>query len=86
MAATLNNPVSLVQLKRGASATIHRDSLAGEDASMLRAMGLRPDAKIRVCRMGRSCIVDVCEGCAGGGCRIGLSSELAKHVFVQPHV
>ena len=82
----LKEPISLTQLPRGASATIHGNTLAHEDASMLRAMGLRPDAQIRVCRMGRSCIVDVCDECTNGGCRIGLSSELAKHVFVQPHV
>ncbi|MHC4976106.1 MAG: FeoA family protein [Planctomycetota bacterium] len=81
---TLAQPISLAQLKPGTSATICASDLHGEDASMVRAMGIRPSAMVRVCRNGRTCIVDVCDDC-GSGCRIGLCHKLAQHVMVHPH-
>ncbi|MEM1331121.1 MAG: FeoA family protein [Planctomycetota bacterium] len=76
--------IPLTQLKRGQSATIHRADLDAEDATMLRAMGLRPEATLRVCRNGSTCIVAVGTGHACT-CRIGLDRSLADRVLVQPH-
>jgi Fe2+ transport system protein FeoA len=81
---TLEQPIPLTQLQRGARATIHASDLEGDDASTLRAMGIRPSATVTVCRSGRTCIVDVCDQC-GSGCRIGLCRKLAQRVMVHPH-
>lgn len=60
---------------------------------MLRAMGLRPDATIRICRLGEPTIVEVLPGRPGAGdlcnrpggcrCRIGLSRMIAVRVKVR---
>lgn len=55
------------------------------DAAMLRAMGLRPNARVRVVRLGEPCIIEVMglnPATGGCGCRIGLAKELAKRVMV----
>lgn len=58
------------------------------DAALLRAMGLRPNALIRVRRAGEPCIVEVvpCGGEGGAEChcagRIGLAKLLASRVLV----
>ena len=57
------------------------------DAAMLRAMGMRPNAKIRMIRSGEPCIIEVqgINPATGGcGCRIGLSRDLASRVTVRP--
>ena len=54
-----------------------------EDAQVLRAMGLRPNAELMVCRLGEPCIVALANQC-GLGCRIGLSRRLAECVMVSP--
>lgn len=64
------------------------------DAAMVRAMGLRPNAMVRVCRQGDPTIIEVFSG--GGGpadgpgmcsrpdcrCRLGLARVLAERVRV----
>jgi hypothetical protein len=60
-----------------------------EVSRLLRAMGLRPQAVVRVCRLGEPCIVEVTTGgttCgeSGGCCRIGLARALASAVLVVP--
>lgn len=56
-------------------------TLAPEDAAVLRAMGLRPQTRIRLCRVGEPCIVRVIDG-RGCACRIGLARRLADQVMV----
>jgi Fe2+ transport system protein FeoA len=84
--------VPLAQLARGQTATVDGPDATGivssGDAAYLRAMGLRPNARIRVCRLGQPCIVEVMTGDADCGqsecgCRIGLSKELAQHLMVR---
>lgn len=58
------------------------DQHASEDAKMLRAMGLRPDASVTMCRKGEPCIVSLMGAC-GGGCRIGLARGIAEKVMVE---
>jgi hypothetical protein len=61
------------------------------DAALLRAMGLRPNATVRLCRLGEPCIVEVlngasedgCRGTGGCWCRIGLAKPLACAVVVE---
>lgn len=55
------------------------------DGPVLRAMGLRPAARVRVCRVGEPTIVEVVGGAGETcrcGCRIGLCRELADKVLV----
>ena len=57
------------------------------DGPVLRAMGLRPAARVRVCRVGEPTIVEVVGGVGETcrcGCRIGLCRELAAKVMVRP--
>ena len=57
--------------------SVARTDLDAKDAALLRAMGLSPNVRVRVCRRGTPCIVEIVgrEGC---GCRIGLAAELAR--------
>lgn len=89
--------VALAKLKAGQTARVCEACVDPRDAALLRAMGLRPNALIRVCRVGEPCIVEVvavsggadsCEGKEGGGggecaCRIGLARPLAEKVMVD---
>ncbi|MEM7623013.1 MAG: FeoA family protein [Planctomycetota bacterium] len=75
--------VPLTQLRRGQRAVIA--GLAGDvaDGPLVEAMGIRRDCELRVCRTGSSCIVALETPC-GGGCRVGLSREIADRVLVKP--
>jgi len=75
----------LAQLRRGEVATVCSAELDAHDGALLRAMGLRPEARVRVCRLGQPCIVEVCDDC-GGGCRIGLARDIAERVLVAPAI
>ena len=81
-ATALPDRISLHQLPRGTRGRIDSTDLPPADAAMLRAMGLRPDAPVRMCRLGRTCIVEVCDS-LGGGCRIGLCRSLAQRVVIR---
>ena len=67
-------------------------NLEARDAELLRAMGLRPRARVRICKKGEPCIVEVLAGCGHGGrgiedacsCRIGLAGSLARKVMIEP--
>jgi len=72
---------SLTQLRQGERARVSGTTLEGEEAAVLRAMGLRPNASVRVCRMGEPCIVEL-RGASGACCRIGLARKLAACVIV----
>lgn len=77
--------VALTSLKPGETARICETCLDPADAAMLRAMGLRPNAVVRLCRMGEPCIVEVMAGeasASGCACRIGLAKLLAQRVLV----
>ena len=75
--------IPLTQLTRGQRATVDSSTLDEHDGSVLRAMGLRPDASIQMCRLGEPCIISL-SGACGGGCRIGLAKEIASRVLVTP--
>lgn len=87
----------LSKLRPGQIARVCEACIDSKDAAMLRAMGLRPNARIRVCRVGQPCIIEVmaggCDGdegaCNAGSpaaecaCRIGLARPLAEKVVVD---
>lgn len=75
--------IPLTQLPRGTRGTVNPDNLDNADFATLRAMGLRPNATVEVCRLGQHCIVALTGAC-GGGCRIGIAKDLADKVMVQP--
>lgn len=75
--------VPLTVLSRGQRGQLNETLLDESDKSMLRALGLRPDCSLRVCRQGHTCIVALDASC-GGGCRIGLSRDIASRVMVTP--
>lgn len=79
--------IALAQLKPGQTARIRHADLEADDAALLRAMGLRPAAFVRMCRAGEPCIVEIYPGgvtsCA---CRIGLARPLADRVMCEPPV
>jgi hypothetical protein len=78
--------VPLSQLRNGDCATVCECALQGRDGALLRAMGLCPNAHVRMCRGGGRMIVAV--GSAGapaaGESRIGLDRELAEQILVAP--
>lgn len=84
-AASQPQPVTipLTQLQRGRKGRIAASDADSPDSAMLRAMGLKPQAEIRICRLGQPCIVAVMNQC-GGGCRIGLDRAIADRVMVCP--
>lgn len=49
----------LCRLRPGQIGIVAAEVVAGADASLLRAMGLRPGAWVRVCRVGEPCIVEI---------------------------
>ncbi|HED54668.1 MAG TPA: ferrous iron transport protein A [Phycisphaerales bacterium] len=75
--------VRLSQLERGQVAMLDASELDAESLASLRAMGLRPECELRVCKRGEPCIVAVCSGSAGGGCRIALAGRLADQLHVR---
>lgn len=78
----------LTTLKPGQTARVTFTNLDADDAALLRAMGLRLSARIRLCRLGEPCIVEVlsgresCNRPGGCACRIGLARPLAERVLV----
>lgn len=73
--------IPLSQLKRGQTATLAATTLGASESDTLRAMGLRPDCALRLCRHGEPCIVAVGDNACG--CRIGLSRAIADRVLVS---
>lgn len=74
---------AIATLRPGEAGIVSGARLEAEDAALLRAMGLRPRARVRVCRTGEPCIV-VVECREGEGCRIGLARRLAQSLMVEP--
>lgn len=80
-------PMALSRLPVNALAHVCETCLDPRDAAMLRAMGMRPCARIRMIRAGEPCIVEVVgvnPATGSCGCRIGLSRDLADRVTVRP--
>lgn len=87
--------IPLTQLRIGQAATVRSIDMDPKDASMLRAMGLRVNARVRICRLGEPCIIELLGGsaasmestadCPRGAsctCRLGLARPLAQRVMV----
>ena len=74
--------VPLTDLKPGDRGVVcETKAVAADDADLIRAMGLREDCTLRVCRTGSPCIVAL-ETPSGGGCRIGLSRDVAGSIMI----
>lgn len=71
-------PVRLSQLPAGSTAQFHAAELADDDSALLRALGLTDRCRLRVCKAGEPCIVQV------RTTRIGLSHEVADGILVVP--
>ncbi len=70
--------VPLSQLKVGEWATVSIADLRCDECELLNAMGLTDQCRLRVCKIGEPCIVQV------NHTRLGLSGELAKKILVRP--
>jgi len=76
----------LAELRPGQTGVVHDLESNEADAAVLRAMGLRGNARVRLCRAGEPCIVSILSGSAeqcSEGCRIGLARPLALRVLVD---
>ncbi len=71
----------LTRMRVGDTGRVCGGRLEAEDREMLRALGLRPDAWVRLTRVGEPCIVQVL-GRHGCSCRIGLARPLAERVII----
>jgi len=78
--------VALTSLRPGQVGTVVQTSLDPGDAALLRAMGLRPASRVRLCRAGEPCVIEVLVGSAACACssRIGMARALAGQVLVRP--
>ncbi|MFN7021477.1 MAG: FeoA family protein [Phycisphaerales bacterium] len=81
--------VALASMRRGEEGVIlGLEGLGGDEAAMLRAMGLGERVRVRMCREGEPVVVAV-GTTAGrhchchGHCRIGLARGLAERVRVE---
>jgi len=75
-AAEAHLPLS--NLRSGARARLHRADLRCDECELLSAMGLTDQCELRVCRAGEPCIVQV------DAVRLGLSSSVARRIYVKP--
>ncbi|GAB4549711.1 MAG: hypothetical protein Tsb0013_11130 [Phycisphaerales bacterium] len=81
-AASQSTITPIAQSRPGTVGTLRCDGLDASDAKLLRAMGLRDHARVRLCRVGEPCILQVMGSC-GCSCRIGLSRPLAQRVMLS---
>jgi Fe2+ transport system protein FeoA len=73
-------------MRRGQTAVVFEPSSDPADAAILRAMGLRRNTTVRLCRAGEPCIVSILDRSGAGGiegCRIGLARSLASRLMVE---
>ena len=61
----------------GQRVTLHSTRLEAADLELLTAMGVVDDCELEVCRQGEPCVVAV------GTTRVGLSSRLARNIWVH---
>lgn len=75
--------IGLCRMRPGQCGIVRRTCADGADAAYLRALGLRCNQRIRLCRANGPWIIEV--GCRGGGpaSRIGLAKGLAEQVMVE---
>jgi Fe2+ transport system protein FeoA len=66
----------LSELKVGDVARIVEAAIDPEDQSLLQALGLTDNSRLRVCKRGEPCVVQV------RATRIGISSRIARHITV----
>jgi len=79
--AAAQRTIPLSQLRPGETGVVCSAGSDPADAALLRAMGLRMNATIRMCRAGEPCIVSVL-GARGCSCRIGLARPLAERIVI----
>jgi len=79
--AAAHRTVPLSQLRPGETGVVCSAGSDPADAALLRAMGLRMNATVRMCRAGEPCIVSVL-GARGCSCRIGLARPLAERIVI----
>lgn len=78
----IQTAVRLSQLGKGRSARLASTTLPVDEGETLRAMGLRPECELRVCKIGEPCIVTI--GPAQSRCRIALARRVAEQLHVRP--
>lgn len=71
-------PIRLCDLRVGHVARLHETRLDEESRQLLQALGLTAACRIRLCKAGEPCIVQV------RSTRIGLSRAVAALIFVIP--
>jgi Fe2+ transport system protein FeoA len=71
-------PIRLCDLRVGHVARLHETQLDEEARQLLQALGLTAACRIRLCKSGEPCIVQV------RSTRIGLSRAVAGRIFVIP--
>jgi Fe2+ transport system protein FeoA len=80
--------LSLLAMRAGAWGIVHSIEAGPSDAATLRAMGLAPGVRVRVCRVGSPTIIAlVCPPeapCKCAGTRLGLARELADQIVIEP--
>lgn len=70
--------IPLRQLGKGRLGELHTMDLCCEDCELLQAMGMTDQCKIRMCRRGASCIVQI------NNTRLGVCSRFADRILVRP--
>ncbi len=70
--------ITLRQLAQGRLGQLLAMDLCCEDCQLLQAMGMTDQCKIRMCRRGSSCIVQV------GETRLGVAASVADRILVRP--
>jgi Fe2+ transport system protein FeoA len=77
-AEPLCDVIPLRQLEKGRLGQLHTMDLKCEDCELLHAMGMTDQCKIRMCRRGSSCIVQI------NNTRLGVCSRFADRILVRP--
>ncbi len=72
-----DDEVPLHHLRAGQCGTVRCCLMEPADRELLAAMGLADQCRLRVCKPGRTCIVQV--ACT----RLGLSSDIARRIIVR---
>jgi Fe2+ transport system protein FeoA len=75
-AATREATRRLSELEVGDVARMVEATIDPEDQSLLQALGLTDNSRLRVCKRGEPCVVQV------RATRIGISSRIARHITV----
>jgi Fe2+ transport system protein FeoA len=71
--------VPLTSLAAGTTCTLHAAHVDRGCSELLRALGLTERSRVRLCKVGEPCIVQV------RATRIGLSRLVADAIYVLPH-